>query len=132
MQQNGGMIFGLGQRFCGNDDETADLMQETLLESFKSCPSFRGDAKATTSTWLYRIVARTCQQMHEKNSPGARKLPSDDIVLDQCGLAWRHSSEIKNPLEDAVRGESQQRLEAAIFDLPIEYRMPLLLKEIVG
>jgi hypothetical protein len=51
---------------------------------------------------------------------GACKLPSHPFLLDQCGLAWMHSSETRNPLEDAVRAESQQRLEAAIFDLPTE------------
>ena len=37
MQQHGGMLFGLGRRFCGNEDETADLAQETMMEAFKGC-----------------------------------------------------------------------------------------------
>jgi RNA polymerase sigma-70 factor, ECF subfamily len=130
MQQHGGMLFGLGRRFCGNEDEAADLVQETMLEAYKSWPSFRGDAKATT--WLYRIAARTCQRMHRKKGPGTGELPSDDILLDGCGFAWMHSAHAENPLDEAVRNESRERLEAAIFDLPVEYRMPLVLKEIVG
>jgi DNA-directed RNA polymerase specialized sigma24 family protein len=68
MRQRGGMIFGLRQKFCGNDDDATNPVQETMLEAFKSWPLFRGGAKATT--WLYCIVARTCQRMHEKNGPG--------------------------------------------------------------
>ena len=79
MQQHGGMLFGLCRRFCSNEDEAADLVQETMLEAYKSWPSFRGDAKATT--WLYRIAARICQRMHHKKGPGAGELPSDDIIV---------------------------------------------------
>jgi hypothetical protein len=78
MQQRGGMLFGLGRRFCGNEDEAAGLVQETMLEAFKGWPSFRGCAKATT--WLYRIAASTCQRMHHKKGPEAGELPSDDIT----------------------------------------------------
>jgi RNA polymerase sigma-70 factor (ECF subfamily) len=124
------MLYGLGRRFCGNEDEAADLVQETMLEAFRSWPTFRGDAKATT--WLYRIAARTCQRMHQKKGPAAAELPADDILLDQCGLVWMASTEDASPLNDAVRAEARQRLEAAIADLPVEYRMPLVLKEIVG
>jgi RNA polymerase sigma-70 factor (ECF subfamily) len=130
MQQHGGMLFGLGRRFCGNEDEAADLVQETMLEAFKSWPTFRGEAKATT--WLYRIAARTCQRMHRKKGPDAGELPSDDVLLDQCGFAWMSSIAADTPLDDAIRSEARERLEAAIFDLPVEYRMPLVLKEIVG
>jgi len=130
MQAHGGMLYGLGRRFCGNEDEAADLVQETMLEAFRSWPTFRGDAKATT--WLYRIAARTCQRMHKKKGPGTAELPADDILLEQCGLAWMASANNVSPLDDAVKAEAQQRLEAAIADLPVEYRMPLVLKEIVG
>jgi RNA polymerase sigma-70 factor (ECF subfamily) len=130
LKAHGGMLFGLGQRFCGNDDEAADLVQETMLEAFRSWPTFRGDAKATT--WLYRIAARTCQRMHRKKGPIAAELPSDDILLDQCGLAWLSRGDDATPLDQAIKAEARQRLEAAIADLPIEYRMPLVLKEVVG
>ncbi len=130
MAAHGGMLFGLGRRFCGSEDEAADLVQETMLEAFRSWPSFRGDAKPTT--WLYRIAARTCQRMHRKKGPDAGELPSDDMLLDGCGLAWMAAEENEGPLADALRAESTQRLECAIADLPVEYRMPLVLKEIVG
>ena len=80
MQQHGGMLFGLCRRFCGNEDETADLAQETMMEAFKGCgPHSVADGKATT--WLYRIAARICQRMHHKKGPGAGELPSDDIIV---------------------------------------------------
>ncbi len=130
MQAHGGMLFGLGRRFCGNEDEAADLVQETMLEAFRSWPTFRGDAKATT--WLYRIAARTCQRMHRKKGPASAELPCDDILLDQCGLAWLSRGDDASPLDQAMKAEAKQRLEAAIADLPVEYRMPLVLKEVVG
>ena len=30
MQAHGGMLYGLGRRFCGNEDEAADLVQEAM------------------------------------------------------------------------------------------------------
>ncbi len=43
MQAHGGMLYGLGRRFCGNEDDAADLVQETMLEAFRSWHTFRGD-----------------------------------------------------------------------------------------
>ena len=54
-QAPGGMIFGLYRRFCGNEDDAADLVQEPLFEAFHSWGPFRGDSKA--ATWLYHIMA---------------------------------------------------------------------------
>ncbi|MCP4758417.1 MAG: sigma-70 family RNA polymerase sigma factor [Planctomycetes bacterium] len=130
MQAHGGMLFGLGRRFCGNEDEAADLVQETMLEAFRSWPTFRGDAKVTT--WLYRIAARTCQRMHRKKGPASAELPSNDILLDQCGLVWLSRGDEATPLDQAMKAEAKLRLESAIADLPVEYRMPLVLKEVVG
>lgn len=50
-----GLIFGLYRRFCGNEDDATDLVQETIFEAFPSWGPFRGDAKA--ATWLYRMMA---------------------------------------------------------------------------
>lgn len=130
MHAHGGMLYGLGRRFCGSEDEAADLVQETMLEAFRSWPSFRGNAKATT--WLYRIAARACQRMHRKKGPGSAELPGDDVLLDRCGLAWMAAEAQGDPLSDAVKAESRTHLESAIAELPVEYRMPLVLKEIVG
>jgi hypothetical protein len=70
--------------------------------------------------------------MHKKKGPAPAELPSDDVLLEQCGLSWMLACEENTPLAAALRTEAREQLEAAIAQLPVEYRMPLVLMEIVG
>ncbi len=40
-------------KFCGNQEDAEDILQEVFIEVHKSIFSFRGDSKL--STWLYKI-----------------------------------------------------------------------------
>lgn len=45
-------------QMVGDSDDVSDLLQESYLKAYKALPSFRGES--SLSTWLYRIVFRTC------------------------------------------------------------------------
>ena len=105
--------------------------KKTMLEAFRSWHTFRGDSKVTT--WLYRIADEnmpTNAQPEGSTAPG--ELPTDDVLLEQNELAWLDASDGFTPLANTIKIETQFRLEQAIAELPMDYRMPLVLKELVG
>jgi RNA polymerase sigma-70 factor (ECF subfamily) len=124
----GGRIYGLGLRLCGGPDEAQDLVQETFLNAFRHWDRFEG--RSEPSTWLYTIAARACQRLHRKRSGEPEHLEPLEELLPQPGQAVPDLSVLEGPHEERVRREMQERLEAALARLPVEFRLPLVLKEI--
>jgi RNA polymerase sigma factor (sigma-70 family) len=52
-----GLIFKVCNFYCREEEDRKDLFQEIVLQTWKSLPSFRGDA--ALSTWMYRIALNT-------------------------------------------------------------------------
>lgn len=131
MQQHGGKLYRMGLRICGSHDDAEDLVQETFLNAYKAWDQFRGDADP--ATWLYTIATRVCQRQKRLRSGQPRHMTSlstpnvdtEDFVLDLPDPG-------SDPYEDQVQRETQQIVENAISELPMNFRMPLVLKEIAG
>ena len=128
LEQHGGRLYGLGLRLCGAPEEAEDLVQETFLQAYRSWDQFEGRSKP--STWLFTIASRVCQRMHRRRAGQPEKMES----LDE--LAPFLDKEIAvppdGPLDAQIRKEGLARVEEAITNLPIDFRMPLILKDIVG
>lgn len=130
MERHGGRLYSLGLRFCGNEDEARDLVQDTLLLAFRKWSQF--EERSDPMTWLYRIAARVCQRRHRKRAgeprqlePLEKLLPSGDRTIVDVPAAG------DGPLELLEKRERQEAIESAIATLPENFRLPLVLKEIV-
>jgi len=131
IREHGGQLYHLAFRFCGSRDEAEDLVQEVFLNAYKGWDSFRGDS--SEKTWLYRIAARACQRMHRKRSGEPDRIGSlHDLLPFGDPLIAVIPSDDDGALEQQVRAEARERLEAEITRLPEDFRVPLILKEIVG
>jgi len=130
VEQHGGRLLALARRFCGNEEEARDLVQETFLAAWKSWDSFEG--RADPGTWLYTIAARRCQRTHRPRAGAPAELapldPSALFTNARLGVA----PEQGDPLAALVRGEARDRLEAAIQALPLDFRLPVVLRDLVG
>ncbi len=131
VEEHGGQLFQLALRFCGNREEAEDLVQEVFLQAFRSWATFRGDA--SEKTWLYRIAARACQRRQRKRSGEPETIGSlnDLLPFDEPRIAALPSAE-DDALQTQIRREARERIETAIAALPEDFRVPMVLKEIVG
>ncbi len=131
VDRHAGSIYGLGLRFCGNPTDAEDLVQEVFLNAQKGWDGFRGDSDP--KTWLYTIAARACQRMQRKRAGEPRRMASLDVELPFGEpLIAALVSEQDGVVQAQVRREARERIERAIAELPEEFRVPLVLKEIVG
>ncbi|MGP1272065.1 MAG: RNA polymerase sigma factor [Phycisphaerales bacterium] len=129
--EHGDRLFALASRFCGNTSEAEDLVQEVFLSAFRGWDRFRGEAQE--STWLYRIAARACQRMHRRRSGEPEHIASLDAPLpfDEPLIA-AIPSEQPDGVQAQIRREARERLESEIAALPEPFRVPLVLRDIVG
>ena len=130
VEEQAGRLYSLGMRFCGNRHEAEDMVQETFLQAYRAWDKFEGRSKA--STWLYSIASRVCQRFHRKRVGEPDHMESLEELLPFGTVSMGVVPEEDGPLSEQIRAEGVASIEAAIAGLPIDFRMPLVLKEIVG
>src|SRR4051812_24390964 len=62
LEQHSGLVFKVANAFAPSGADRADLVQEILLQLWRSLPRFEGKAKE--STWIYRVALNTALAWH--------------------------------------------------------------------
>ena len=127
LEEHGGKLYALGRKLCGKAEEAEDLVQETFLQAYRKWDQFEG--RSAPTTWLYTIASRVCMRMHRKRAGEPEKMASLSELLP---FGEPRMGVLDDPLEEQIRKEGRAAVEAAIASLPVDFRMPLVLKEIVG
>lgn len=111
-------IYQLAYRLTGNYEDARDAAQEAFIRAFQALPRFRQEA--AFSTWLYRIATNTALDLVRRRPvvPPV-ELPADQPAPD-------------DPATEAQRREISRRVHAAVAQLPAEYRVVVVLRDLQG
>ncbi len=128
-------IFNLAHKVCvGMPAEAEDVYQETFLTAFKKLSHFREDSNL--GTWLYRIASNLCWMRFRKKR-GEPVVPlldqshhHDDDSDPGSGPIFRDWSD--GPEELSRKKALREAIETALGDLPIDYRLVVVLRDIQG
>lgn len=129
--QYGKKIYNLIYRLVGNYDEAEDLTQETFVNAYRAFDRFRGDS--AVYTWLYRIAINVCKNRfkREKRASHLRMESLDEPVLGEDGPMQREvPDETLSPHRAIESQELQRMIHQAIQELPPDYRVPIVLREL--
>ena len=66
IDENQGIIHKISILYARSNREREDLVQEIILQLWKSFPQFKGNAKF--STWMYRVAINTALMNHREKS----------------------------------------------------------------
>ncbi len=104
---------------AGNDADALDATQEALLAIVRGLPRF--DGRARFSTWAYRVATNACiDELRRRTRRPVVGLP--EVETDSHGADPR--------LDDTVTDRLD--LDAALAELPIEFRAAVVLRDVVG
>ena len=65
-------IYTVCYMFSQDEDEVADLFQDTLVNLWQGLDSFRHEAKP--ETWIYRVALNTCLSADRKKKSAAQRV----------------------------------------------------------
>jgi RNA polymerase sigma-70 factor, ECF subfamily len=118
-------VYNFSFKICRNKDKAEHTMQETFLSMIKHLDQFSGNSKL--STWLYRVVSNHCLMLaRSQNKYEYASFENEDSDIDEKNIAdWKVSPD--NILENE---ELKNQLDNAIQQLPAEYRVVFLLRDV--
>lgn len=128
----GNRIYGFGMRVCNQAQDAEDVYQETLVAAYRTLADLR-EPKALM-TWLYRVVANACRTQRRKGGFATnREIPLDELLphgepVDGGPVL----PEGRGPVADVYRRELSEALENAVRDLPQDYRVIWMMRDVEG
>jgi RNA polymerase sigma-70 factor (ECF subfamily) len=125
----GRRIYAFGMKFCGEREDAKDVLQDTLIQAYRSLRELEHPAAMTS--WLYRVAANACLMKRRKGKFEPEVEISLEELMPRPGTTA--GDEIPDltalPHDEAVRAETKARVRAAIGDLPPGYRIVLVMRD---
>lgn len=127
-------VFNFSYTVCHNKDYAEEVVQDTFINVFRKLHQYDGRSKF--STWLYSIVVNNCQMQHRRS-----KLEQATVSIEELRDTTTRDSD--EPIElpgmvdlqpDSIiiSDELREALNRALQKLPLDYRLPFILRDLEG
>ena len=110
LERHRSRVYNTAYRIVG-PSEAEDASQEVFLTVVRKLGGFRYES--AFSTWLYRVTVNVCTDLLRKRRDLPTEDPPDRPVADRT---------------DEVAGAAD--VQAALAEVPLEFRVPLVLREV--
>jgi RNA polymerase sigma-70 factor (ECF subfamily) len=129
LRAHAGRLLAVARRLLANEEDARDTVQDALLSAFRSIDRF--DGQAALGTWLHRIVVNAAlTRLRSRRRRPER--PIEDLLptfLDD-GHQARPPRDWPDPSAALQREETRSAVRRHIEELPDDYRVVLLLRDI--
>lgn len=126
-----GRMLAVALRMLRRPADAEDAVQDAFASAFRALPEFEGSA--SLGTWLHRIVVNAC--LMKLRFARSRPVVSIEPLLpafDDTGHHVRPVPDWHEPGEQLERSEVRAQVRECIDQLPDDYRVILLLRDIEG
>lgn len=119
METHEDRVFAVCLRMLRDREAALDATQETFITVFRKVDSFAW--KSAFSTWLYRVAVNTCyDSLRRQKRHRAEPLPE------------HHDPPDRTSGDALVAAELRPDIEAALAEVPIEFRSAIVLVDLQG
>lgn len=81
LEEHKGIIYKIANSYCRNAEDRKDLIQEIILQLWKS--RSRYDPRFKLSTWIYRIALNTAISAYRREAKRSGRLsPLEEIIVE--------------------------------------------------
>ena len=129
IEQHKGILFKVAKTYCRNDDDRQDLLQEVMIQVWKSLPKYN-DTFAIT-TWLYRICLNVAISFYRKSA--TRQNFNVPLVEELTSIREEESNQKQEQLSLLEKFISElDDLDKALMLLYLEDKSYAEMSEIMG
>ena len=126
-----GTVFSFSMKVCGQREDAEDTMQEVLVKAIPYLPKF--ESPRALLVWLYKVAKNRCLMSRRKSKFAPKQdLSLDELMPDRHELARLAKAGPGNPESLAIRSQQARRLREVIQELPPQYRIILVLRDMEG
>lgn len=132
VREFGGRMRAVALRLLMDEADADDAVQDAFLSAFRSLGNFEG--RAQLGTWLHRITInaalmrlRALGRRKETDLDGLLPEFAETGVFATAQAPWHEGAD-----EPALRDELCRQVRSHIEELPENYRIPLVLRDIEG
>jgi RNA polymerase sigma-70 factor (ECF subfamily) len=129
IEQNKGILYKVAHAYCQNEDDRQDLVQEMMIQIWKSIHHYNRQFKM--STWLYRISLNVAISFYRKQSTRANKYTALNEQTTQIPMDDKTDDERKLNLLEQFINELKE-LDKALMILYLEDKGHAEIAEILG
>jgi RNA polymerase sigma-70 factor, ECF subfamily len=127
MERHGLRLYNYLLRSLQNEEDAADLAQETFLRVYQNRGRF--DSNRKFLTWLYAIAANLVRNQFRYRT----RHPKISLDAASDGTGGQFSEKLPEqkpiPSESLLAGERAEAVRQAVSELPEQLRTPLILAE---
>jgi len=124
VRRHADQVYGIARRLGLSAGVAQEVTQEAFLRAWRGIGAFEGESRFFT--WLYRIAFNEARRRLEREPPrGLVSSLDEEGAIDPADLR-------EEPYARVARAELGVALARAVRALPVEYRAPLILRDIEG
>lgn len=112
-------VYRVALRLLGNYHDAEDVTQDAFVVAWESLPRYRGEA--SFSTWLYRIATNRAINVARRRERADRQDPLDSLRTE--------ADVAPGPAQQIEATASSSAVREAIAELPMDQRVPLVLRQ---
>jgi RNA polymerase sigma-70 factor (ECF subfamily) len=126
----GGRMLAVARRMVPCEADAEDAVQEAFLSAFKALDRF--DGRSQLNTWMHRITVNAClMKLRSERRRPERTIESFLPTFVEDGRQTRETAAWKPDAAAGIqRGEIRDLVRAKINELPEQYRVVLMLRDI--
>lgn len=124
-------VFSFSMKVCGQREDAEDTMQEVLVKALPYLPKFA--SPRALLVWLYKVAKNRCLMSRRKSKFAPKQdMSLDELMPDRHDLARLAKEGPVNPESLAIRSQQARCLREVIQELPPQYRIILVLRDMEG
>ena len=129
VEQYGDRLYGFGVRMCGEREDARDVVQDTLLQAYRSLKGLK--EPGALKSWLYRVASNACLMKRRKGKfEPDRELSLEDLMPRDAGEARAEIPDASVLPDEALeRARARHAVREAIDALPSNYRIVLVMRD---
>jgi len=121
-------LYKTGRGYGYDHQDTEDLMQEAFINILQNLSKFEN--RSSFKTWIIRIMLNHCY--HESQKLSYQNKPTSEISVDKNSGTMFLTTNHNNPDRAVINKELKDVIEAALKNLPGNYRIIFTLRELTG